>query len=63
MSQVKHVSGVAVHIVCTDPEAHKELLQLCQKWRRKKRNSLFVDYEQSLESYEVYVAKGSNRYA
>lgn len=44
-------SGVVSHVVATNPEAHRELLDLCIKWHRREANSLYVDWEQSLESY------------
>lgn len=48
-----HPSGIMANVVCTDPAAHLELIELCAKWHRKKRNSLYIDCEQSLSSYRA----------
>lgn len=41
--------GVVCHVVCANPEAHRELLELCRKWG----NKMFVDWEQSKLSYDA----------
>ena len=48
-----HPSGVMAAVVCTDPAAHLELIELCAKWHRRKNNSLYIDGEQSLSSYRA----------
>lgn len=48
----KAASGIVCHVICQDPEAHRELLALCLTWHRKKPNSMFVDGEQSVLSYK-----------
>ena len=44
--------GVVAHVVCNDPTAHAELLELCAVWHRLQNNSMYVDGEQSIESYK-----------
>ena len=43
--------GVVATVVIVDPQAHRELIELCQKWHRQKSNSMYIDGEQSLYSY------------
>lgn len=43
--------GLVVHVVANDPEAARELTELCAKWHRQKSNSLYVDWSQSLDSW------------
>jgi len=40
-------------VVCTDPAAHLELIELCAKWHRRKNNSMYIYGEQSLSSYRA----------
>lgn len=43
--------GVASHVIVADPQAHRELLELCASWHRRKPNSMYVDWEQTIYSY------------
>lgn len=45
--------GVVAFVIATDPEAHRELMDLCAKWHAKKSNSMYIDQERSLESYRA----------
>lgn len=45
-------SGTVAHVVCNDPAAHLELIELCQKWHARSPNSMFIDGESSQYSYQ-----------
>ena len=50
---LQHSSGVVAFVVCRDPTAHAELIDLCALWHRRKKNSMYIDGEQSLSSYQA----------
>ena len=41
-----------MHIVCKDLRAHEEIAETCARFHRAVPNSVYIDYEQSLLSYE-----------
>lgn len=41
------------HIIVRDMRAHDELVELCNKWHRNKKNSMYIDFEQSVLSYKA----------
>lgn len=49
----RQTDGLVAHVVIRDTEAHRELVELCAKWRRKNPHSLYIDGEQSLFSWRA----------
>jgi hypothetical protein len=55
-----------IHIVCEDLRAHEEISETCMRFHRAAPNSVYIDSEQSLASYEAEkrasVPGGETRY-